>query len=360
MKLKRIIPGAIAALVAFTGCVSDEQKQENARNEKQASKNAIKYIEEKYGFTASVLRSEAERTVGLFGPSFTGDVFVDMMYEDKEFTVMIDGECENTDGEDDYQSAEIIADLERKIESAVGGEVEEIFIKNFYNQNTSYKLLYNTRYDGSNLDELVSEHVFDCIVRMEDSAQLRAVDSADMEELFCGGNGTLFTGNGKNDGQFDDLSVLLTDIVYGQLAYKYAMYLNETVSLTWDDGYSYLAPEVSRCGDMYYLSDGEPVMVSETAPDDASNWDGHGSSDGKICSGAYAISRTDDSVWVYFKRNSLPENGERCAISTSWLTSEGVRRYFGGSLTYTVGDYIVKELEPDSDGFYCTVIHNND
>lgn len=363
MKLRRILPAALAALLAMSGCVSKEQKKENAQNLMTAEVNAVRYIEEKYGFKAEVIRSEVDRYAGLFGPEFNGYVYVSMKHSGRNFTVYIDGRENTTDGIDDYQSREIVSDLEDAIESAADCRIKDIFISNhnFSDGNTDEwenLLMYKTYYDGSNFDELAEEECFDCVVRLEDDAELSALSEGAMEDIFCGNNGTIFTGNGRDDGQFSELGSLLTDIDYNQFGYKYAMYLSETVSLTEDDGYCRFAPDVSQCGEMYYMSEGAPVMVSETHADSASEWDGHGSVGGEICSGAYAISRTDDSVWVYFDRRNLPEDGESSLIAYSWLPDLGERSYFCGPQTDTVGGYLVRELEPDSDGFYCVVISN--
>ena len=92
------------------------------------------YIKEKYGFTPEVIESAIERSSGLFGGAPLTTAMIRMSYNNKEFSVYIDGETENTDGADNYQQEEIIAALTEKLsekaENSKGivGEIRSINI----------------------------------------------------------------------------------------------------------------------------------------------------------------------------------------------------------------------------------------
>lgn len=56
----------IGALCVLTGCESEEERKQAELWRAQAEKNAVTYIEEKYGFEAQVIDSESQKTSGLF------------------------------------------------------------------------------------------------------------------------------------------------------------------------------------------------------------------------------------------------------------------------------------------------------
>ena len=78
----------------------------------QGERNAINYIQQKYGFIPNVAGVENQYGEGGPIPDFTpmpnGSVLVTMNYNGKEFKVEITGEQESLDGADDYQKEEIL------------------------------------------------------------------------------------------------------------------------------------------------------------------------------------------------------------------------------------------------------------
>ena len=149
MKKIRLTALLLSCTILFSACDSKEQKAENEKNLRQAEKNAIAYIEEKYGFTPEVIESAIERSSGLFGGTPLTTAMIRMSYNNKDFSVYIDGETENTDGADNYQQDEIISALTEKLsekaESAKGivGE-QEIFIPNTLTAKISQRFLQTT------------------------------------------------------------------------------------------------------------------------------------------------------------------------------------------------------------------------
>ena len=134
MKSVKLTALLLCCSLLFSACDSKEQKAENEKNLRQAEKNAVAYIEEKYGFTPEIIESELERYGSLFGSLPESTAMVRMSYNNKEFSVYIDGESKNTDGADNYQQEEIISALTEKLsekaENAKGivGEIRSINI----------------------------------------------------------------------------------------------------------------------------------------------------------------------------------------------------------------------------------------
>lgn len=145
----------LLTISCFTACDSEEQKKLNAQWEAQASKNAVSYIQEKYSFKADVFSAEIYRMKGMFGSTPTSDVLVEMEYGGRAFEVFINGEDSNTDGCDNYQSAEIEAALTKMISENIPGliyvslsdDLPDGLVQEFPEP------MYSVRYDGDNLCE---------------------------------------------------------------------------------------------------------------------------------------------------------------------------------------------------------------
>ena len=118
-KNKLLILTIISVIMIFTGCgLSKEQESEASQYEEQAGKNAVEYIQEKYGIKAEVISTEYNRT-GLFADAVNNYVDVHMSYEGREFDVCISGaddiedlpSGEKKNSADNFQHGEILSDL---------------------------------------------------------------------------------------------------------------------------------------------------------------------------------------------------------------------------------------------------------
>ena len=79
-------------MAVLTGCgYTQEEKAEMKRYEKQGRENAENYIKAKYGIDAKVRELNCEKynsgPVPDFFPSPTGNVFIRMNYQGKDFSV---------------------------------------------------------------------------------------------------------------------------------------------------------------------------------------------------------------------------------------------------------------------------------
>lgn len=146
------IPLLIAAAVILSMLLSDaRRKTAEKRIIKQGGQSAIRYVEEKYGFTPTVLEAKPEIHGALFDSWYTGKAFVTATDGETEFTVYLDAET-GTGGCDTYQSAEIeqaiCAELNR---SLPGGTVKQFTFRNSETDLCAYAAYY----DGSNLDAIL-------------------------------------------------------------------------------------------------------------------------------------------------------------------------------------------------------------
>lgn len=369
MKLVSFIIAIVFFTVMLTGCVSREQREENRKNLLRAEKNAVLYIKDKYGFTADITSSDVESEGGLFGPEFTGYAFIDMEYEKKEFTVYIDGKTANKDGRDNYQEEEITEFVENKLYEDAGIKCDSISMQNHYNYKQresmdNYYLLYNTYFNGDNIDELYEERRFNCAVSCFGATDISDLDEETMETIFGENYVAVFSyneGSLRSD-WYSKYNELASVNSYNNYKYKYGMYISEAISYKYyksGSKYDYFKPIVQTCGDISYITENNEIInLHETTPDEPENWNARGSINAQIVSKAYSLPTSRHTVWVYFDKRQLPENGENCSIALSWLSDNGKRGYSTGSLTYDYGDYLVSEIKPQFEDYYCVVIHN--
>ncbi len=163
IRFTRTISLILAALIVLTlgGCDTAEQKKINAENEARGSENAVRYIEEKYGFTPTVVSAAIDRIPGGYGGTATGDVIVKLEYNGKEFVVHINGEATNTDGADSYQTEEVMADTMKFVEEHLPGVVNIAYsVNRYYHDDNQEEVIFAKKYDGTNLKELLSEDIY--------------------------------------------------------------------------------------------------------------------------------------------------------------------------------------------------------
>lgn len=370
MKKISFITAFIIISTTLTGCVSREQREENRRNLIQAEKNAVLYIKDKYGFTADITNSEVESEGGLLGPEFTGYAFIEMKHAEKKFTVYIDGRTVNKDGSDNYQESEITEFIENKLYKETGIQCDSIAMQNYcnYKQKESmanYYLLYNTYFNGDNIDDIYEERRFNCAVSCFGATDISVLDEETMETVFGESYAAVFSyEEGSADSEwYNKYNELSSANAYNNnYKYKYGMYINTAVSYKYDKNgskYEYFQPIVQSCGDISYITESnEIISLHETKPDDLENWNYNDTINAKIASKAYLLPTSKETIWVYFDKKDLPENGENCTIALSWLSDNGEKRYSSGVFTSNYGDYLVSEITPKFGEYYCVVIHD--
>lgn len=158
----------LLTVFSLAGCYSPEEKALEKKYKKQAKVNAVNYIQDKYGFSATVKSASVQpggNDFGIVDPHPTRLVFVTMEYEGDEFVVRIVGDEETTDGSDNYQREEILSALKSELDTLTGVDAEEVFA--VYGEESEYKMERNSRnglvapyFNGENLKEiLTSSHL---------------------------------------------------------------------------------------------------------------------------------------------------------------------------------------------------------
>lgn len=370
MRRVSFIIATVFFTVMLTGCISRQQREENRKNLLRAEKNAVIYIKDKYGFTADITNSNVESVGGLFGAAFTGYAFIEMEHKGKEFTVYIDGETANKDGRDNYQEEDIKEFVENKLYEKAEIKCDNISMQNYYNYKKkenmdNYYLLYNTYFNGDNFDELYEERRFYCAVSCFGETDISYLNEETMKTIFGENYITVFSYNyGSPDSDwYNKYNELASVVSYNNYKYKYGMYISEAISYKYyknGSKYDYFKPIVQNCGDISYITENNAIIdLYETTPDEPENWNNRGAVNAQIVSKAYSLPTSKDIIWIYFDKRKLPENGKNCNIALSWLSDNDARGYSTGSLTYDCGDYLVSEITPQFEDYYCVVIHDD-
>lgn len=148
--------------VVFTACYSKEERALVREYKKQAEINAVDYVKDKYGFTATVKSASVQQGGNWFDtldPFPTKVVFVTMKYGGEEFTVKTFGDRPTAEGFDNYQQEEILAALKEELDTLTGVVSEDVFVA--YGDEMAYNVTEADRnglvaqyFDGKNLKEI--------------------------------------------------------------------------------------------------------------------------------------------------------------------------------------------------------------
>ena len=358
MKKIRLTALLLCCAMLFSACDSKEQKAENEKNLRQAEKNAIAYIEEKYGFTPEVIESAIERSSGLFGGTPLTTAMIRMSYNNKDFSVYIDGETENTDGADNYQQDEIISALTEKLsekaESAKGivGEIKSINIDggkihNFFNEaewNTGN--LYSSYFDGENFAEVFANNACNITADYVD-ADLISLDRSFYNFLLDNERVNLYMISYRSEKDYEerpDYNVF-TDFTGIK---SHAIQIEESLVFG-KDGAEHNEYILGQYDDFYYyVSDSTPDTVSFAPADmpDASEFDGNGIIDGQFVTPAYSItSSVNERIYIYYPLSKLPEKSR---LATCKKTDDGDKIHIS-PLADDIGSYRMVYFDAESE-----------
>ncbi len=348
MKKRKITALLLCCSLLLSGCDSKEQKAENEKNLRQAEKNAVAYIEEKYGFTPEIIESELERYGGLFGSIPESTAMIRMSYNNKEFSVYIDGETKNTDGADNYQQEEIISALTKKLsekaENAKGivGEIRSINIdggkaKDFRpTVEWNCENLYSEYFDGENFAEVFGDNRCNITADYVD-ADLISLDKSFYNFLLDNERINLYMISYRTEegylnrpdySEFNDFTGIK----------KHAILIEESLVFG-KDGAEHNEYVLGKHDNFYYyVFDNTPdtVSFSSAKMPDASEFDGHGIIGGQFVTPAYSInSSVNERIYIYYPLSELPEKSR---LATSRKTADGDDLDIS-PLAYDIGDY---------------------
>jgi len=308
----------LSIVLPISGCVySREEIKYMKQLEKQASENAINYIQEKYGFSASVISTEVQKRnpapIPDLTPDPTGKVFVNLKYNDKAFEVYISGEDSTTDGFDNYQYDKITNDILKLIETKTN-------IKSYSNSIYYGKILKENNKHNGLIKELYDNNIYDVIQNNYFYIRLEYINESNLEYIK--------TNNLLND--FDEEEIVLVNYrsldsynkALSENKYLFQFFSEDSLKenavniknayLINRDVNKYYKFDVNNLDDIYYYNDLEnntdinDVSLHYTTISDASNWVGAGAYENvKQISDAYLIKGNCSKLYIYVPINKI-------------------------------------------------------
>jgi hypothetical protein len=169
--MKKTILSVVMAAIVLTGCDSKEQKKLNKQYISTAKSNAVKYIEDKYGFTPEVRSAEQEREYGWINSTPLSTVYVRMNHDGRDFGVYIEGATDNTDGlhfvTRNYEMDFVISDIYEDLNDFKDGAASKFVILDQYGNDkdiSKFTNYYDMAHHGVNEfsyeDEEISPAVY--------------------------------------------------------------------------------------------------------------------------------------------------------------------------------------------------------
>lgn len=267
----------------------------NSIEEDSAQKAAIQYIEDKYGFTPSVLGVE----LGDVYERGKKDAMVTMEYNGREFLVYIYNinlSLNPYNYCDSYQKTDIenaVADHAVDVfgirPSQVNLYVYEVYPESFHAENMMF--YYDQFYDGNNAFDLINEYnSFECVIRFVGDVDLVQIAETDDDFFHREGIDILYTSHATEADMNNCFAVRYDNIYYetfDDYVYNCALYMTGAVEYSHgsvSEGIYEHQLSIGQCGNFYYLctnKDASEYTVS-IAPDyltaddiNQADWDGY-------------------------------------------------------------------------------------
>lgn len=297
--------------VLLTGCNYTKEEQNVMQEyEVQGETNALKYIKQKYGFDATVIDSycdkKGEHAVDLT-PDATGDVYVTMKHNGKEFLVYISGTEESSEGLDNYQLGEITSAIKQKLHDCTGVPAEDIFIRygKFRTFNKSEDGMISTFFDGENLSEVMAD-VSPAAVVSYINQDVSAIDMDQVVEETGISYYLLVDYDSKE--HYETIKRPYYNLAGSPIhadVEENMIYINGYRIKAAED--KYVAFEKTIIDDMILITQNpeEEVLVRKTTMDDVSKWNGRGFQNAKQVFDAYSLETDSQQVDIYIPVDKL-------------------------------------------------------
>ena len=369
MQMKQKISAVFMVLCApyllLTACDTKEQKEQNAEWEEQASFNAQAYIKQKYGFAAEVTDANVDRQQGWISSQPLSNVFVEMRHDNRDFTVFITGEEKSVAGADTYQAEEIRQAVWDTINADIPGlRVMDVYaVRKAERPGQSDTPLYEKRYDGSNLAEVLQGCVFSVSCYYPESNFSTRKQFVNLEKLLgmeCGVRAVFYSCRGETVFA-QETSALRTWTASHAVYCTGQRNLAYTTPMTGLCEAEYIAHDLKQYGDFYYSvsyskrqKEREAPQFREAAPIEAANFDGHGVMDAVLASKAYQITADVPlTVHIYYPCSKIENfdydgNMHSQTRIAAYRMQDGEPRY-RADLIETVGDYAYGKIEMEAD-----------
>lgn len=340
----------LSCVLLFTGCsYSEEELQQMEQYMSQAKENAIKYIQNKYGFQANIIDTKTEKynsgPVPDFTPPPTGNVFVEMEYKNIDFCVYITGKKESTEGLDNYQLKDISQDILLRIQNQIPSLPYRYSIY-YGNHNRLNNLKYNglidDYYDGNNLNNIQEKNDMKVVCEYIQDVDFHTINNNEL--LF---NKAIFIQYYSLEA-FHNVSAHHYNILgspIGKDIYKNAPYINQAYIIDHSQE-QHIKPSLHEYNGIYFSSfeDNETTTIEETFVDDASLRDGHGAKDATQLSKGYSIQTNANLVYLYIPTHKIKNfnNYERVIVAIQYIYNGN--QSYKTNISYIIGDYLVTKV----------------
>lgn len=339
----------LGGVLLLSGCDSAEQKAENEKNLRRAEENAVTYIEEKYGFTPEVIESVLERQSGLFGSTPDTTALIRMSYNNKEFSVYINGETVNNDGADNYQQEEIISAITEEFSAVaenakgiIGSDIKSVNINGgkaddfFPDVDWDAENLYSEYFNGENFAEVFGDEICDITVNYV-NADLGCLYKEDFSFILGNKRTRLGLISYRSENDYSERPEILDFTQYLDIE-KHAIQIEESLVFEKNERRHCEYTLGKYDNFYYYASENKTDQFSfiETTLPDVKNWSGHGVINGEFLTHAYRIDDgVKERIYIFYPLSEL-SGGARIATYTK--NSEGEDFYIS-PLADDIGDY---------------------
>lgn len=329
-------------LLLISGCrYTEEEKKQISLYQTQASENAVQYILNKYGFEATVKKASFEKAdtspIPDFTPPPTGNVYVTMSYQNKNFIVYITGTEKSIEGKDNYQAKDIVQDLFKRIKNVTQVDPDHYKVYYGYYDRTEYNGLVETYYTGQNLDEVLEEGRLRLVCEY-----IHPVDLKKIEKNLLPKNTQAIFVNYPSLSAYDTCSSHTFNILGTPRMdiYENALNIQDVVTLEYQEK-EYIHFELRQSQGIYYadFDDNKKVTLTPTDIDDASQWNGWGAIDGVHLSQAFSISTPASSFYLYIPMTMVDDRYKDYMIGLQY-DYKGEKQHHTRSLK-KIGDYLV-------------------
>ncbi len=337
----------MAIIMLLTGCISEEERAQAEAWRAQAEKNAVSYIEEKYGFKATVVDSATQKTESLFSAKYTSKTLVTMEYEGKQFKVLVDGEEEYMDeAADNYQKAELVEAVKEEVTTIFGVEPDFFDVSGGKNEQAAigngeefFDMFYSTYYDGTNLEEVLTEEILYCCAEFVGDLDLEGLYEKNKTSLFEDKyvHSVFVTYESRENRELSDVH---SRVKMDTAIHNYAIYIKDALMVEQGEATSQKF-SIGQCDDFYYMNvgaDTSQYSISEGAElYDADDWNGHGFANAKFATDkAYYLEGDAESfLYIYIpeeKYEQIPtgEFEENIVVSSRFISKKS------GDISYNI------------------------
>ena len=321
----------LAVIIALAAGIIMSKSLKTKKEQNLAEKNAISYIEKKYGFTPEVIGSERYYEVDVdfdilitYSKTPTDDYLVRLRHEGKEFKVYISFTEVTDKGRDDYQSDEVNAAVKDSVASYFDGKV--MAIDGGGHKNLSFHYCMEEYFDGSHVEKFYHEGAEYYIYTV--GSNLAAVDFDKMlKEIHAS---KVFVFDYKVEGVFekryDKNPFGITDAEKGSISLDSELpFLDEYALIRADSESEYAKVELTGLDDFFYYSPyTENISVYKSDALGLENWDTEGNV--SLITGGYTVS-ADAAVTIYVPKSIAGGQEQKIGILYTYTDKNGNRHY---------------------------------